>query len=173
MKKTIKNIFFIFLFCLSQQTIAQDCVTASFIIPDCITANTPITFINNSIDLSTCNTANYEWEVYDENFDFLFGSVNFDLNYTFPSSGTYYISLYPDIPGPNSQCCQNSGNGEEGLEEIPIYVIDLPVTLNVNNNIEICSNGSIDYDISSPTYLSTIYIRYINSISKSSNSSNI
>ena len=34
MKKTIKNIFFIFLFCLSQQTIAQDCVTASFIIPD-------------------------------------------------------------------------------------------------------------------------------------------
>ena len=84
--------------------------------------------------------------MYDENFDFLFGSVNFDLNYTFPSSGTYYISLYPDIPGSNSQCCQNSGNGEEELEEIPIYVIDLPVTLNVNNNNEICSNGSIDYD---------------------------
>ncbi|MBF90463.1 MAG: hypothetical protein CMP75_01710, partial [Flavobacteriales bacterium] len=144
MKKAIKNIFFIFLVCFSYQAFGQ-CVEASFDVPDCITPNSTVTFFNTSIDNSICNNVEYEWALYDENSNFISGGLDFDFDYTFTLSGIYYLEIYPDIPGQNAPCCPNTSNGTPSFGEY-ITVIDLPLSLNTSNSIEICSNGSIDYD---------------------------
>ena len=138
-----KNIFFIFIMCISHQVIAQ-CVEASFIVPNCITPNTPTDFFNDSDENTNCSVS-YQWFVYDNTGwgDF---STDYDFeNVIFPSAGTYTIQLIPNLNGSPFGCCPfGQFNVTDFITQIT--VIDQPIILDVDFETEICSNGSIDYD---------------------------
>ena len=56
-----------------------------------------------------CNNVEYDWAIYDENFNYISGSTDFDFTFTFTQSGTYLVELsgYTRF---NSLCCPNTNN---------------------------------------------------------------
>ena len=122
-----------------------NCVEPSFDIPAFILPGNPTTFLNTSIDNSTCNNVEYDWAIYDENFNYISGSTDFDFTFTFTQSGTYLVELSPDIPGSNSLCCPNTNNS---IPTASVF-IDVLAHVALDTNIVNTNNQGFDSDINS------------------------
>jgi hypothetical protein len=131
------------------------CVEADAYIPPCIVVGDPVTFLNTSIDntvpSSICDslqTTEYEWEIEDWNGNYSWDTItvgtNTNINHPgFPASGWYTLTLDPDVPGPNNNCCINTTNGTPDIE-IDFYVTNNSVSIQTIDTITICGGNPID-----------------------------
>ena len=134
------------------------CVEADVGIPNCIEVGNQVTFLNNSIDYNTCTNwqeTNYTWEIYD---DATGGAIYYESTITtgfntnwsppaFPTTGSYTITLSPQIPGNNNNCCPFSpgNNGTPSMAPITFYVTSTPLlSIQTITSIYICDGNSID-----------------------------
>ena len=86
-------IFLFFLLIINSKVWAQTpCLISEFSIPACIETGSPIQFTNISVTNTSCQIYWY-WEIEDTTGNFIDSDYNTDLNYTFPNSGYYNITL--------------------------------------------------------------------------------